>query len=227
MLVDLVSLLGWMAIMIAITVTGRVPENHQEALAFATEQHWLYYRFSYANAVVYTLLNALVYAGLYAMLKNDGPGWAEMGIILLPVVAFLNLFSYLSQLVLIPRLLELAAMPDMASGASALLHQLIQMSPEGSLGYFDQFGYFMLSVPALVFGGLLYRRGKPFRVGGGLLALSGVATLPIGPGVMFDMPRLVATPSMLGGVMSIAAFGFIMVSLLRAEPDRRIGTAGN
>lgn len=221
-LVDLVLLLAWLAIMIVMGASGRMPTDFSEAVSFAVEEHWLFYKLNYANASLYAILNGLVFAGLYAMLKKDGPGWAEIGIVLVPVIVFINLFSYLSQLVLVPGLVTLTGEPDSAAAAEVLLRNLLQTSPEGALIYFDQFGYFLMSVPSLVFGILLYRRGRPHNWGGALLALSGVSCLPVGVGVLAGIGWLVDAPSMIGGVLMMSAFGVIGVNLLRDRPEEMI-----
>lgn len=216
-LVDLVLLLTWLILMIVMGASGRMPTNAAQALDFAAEQHWLFYKVNYANAVLFAIFNGLVYAGLYALLKNDSPGWAEIGFVLVPVVVFINLFSYLSQLVVVPQLLALTAESAGGQDGSVLLPLMIQINPEGALGYFDQFGYFLMALPSLVFGFLLYKRGAPLRIGGLLLILSGVFCLPIGVGVLANIPGIVGTPSMIGGVLSIAAFALIGIKLLKVE----------
>lgn len=222
-LIDLVLLVAWLGVMIAMGATGRMPQNFEQALAFAQESHWLFYQVNYANASLYALMNGLVFAGLYAMLKKDSPGWAEIGIVVVPVIVFINLFSYLSQLVLVPGLVEMASSAESGAAAEVLLRNLLQVSPEGALITFDQFGYFLLSLPGIVFGVLLYRRGTPHRVGGAFLALSGMFCVPIGPGVLAGIDWMVDAPSMIGGVLMMVAFGFIGINLLRDQPQQVVG----
>jgi hypothetical protein len=223
-LIDLVLLIGWLAIMIVMGASGQMPVDFWEAVSFAGEEHWLFYKLNYANASLYAILNGVVFAGLYAMLKRDGPGWAEVGILLVPVIVFINLFSYLSQLVVVPGLVELAmGRPGQNPAAELLLRNLLQTSPDSALLYFDQFGYFLLSVPSIIFGVLLYRRGKPHRVGGALLALSGVFCAPVGFGVLAGIEWMISAPSMIGGVLMMVAFGFIGVTLLRDVPEQVLG----
>jgi hypothetical protein len=218
-LVDLVSLVGWLAGMILMSAANGGITTFDGALAFASERHPFYYNFTYANAVLFSLLNTMVFAGLYALLKRDFPLWSAIGLAFMPVYTILALFSYLSQLVIIPPLVDLLTVPEFRPVAIVLLHNLLQINPGSTLGYFDQFSYFILGIPSLIFGLALYRLGKPFRAAGVLLALSGAACLLIGPGVVFDLPALVAGPSMLGGVLSIVAFVPLCVVLLHGELD--------
>jgi hypothetical protein len=214
-LIDLVSLVGWLAGMILMNAAYGGISTYEGALAFARERHPFYYTFNYANAVLFSLLNTMVFAGLYAYLKRNTPLWAAIGLAFIPIYTILALFSYLSQLVIVPQLVNLLESPELQPAATALLYNLLQIYPESTLGYFDQFSYFILGIPSLIFGLALYRGGAPFRVAGVLLALSGAACLLIGPGVMFGLPALIAGPSMVGGVLSIAAFVPLCIGLLR------------
>jgi hypothetical protein len=76
-----------------------------------------------------------------------------------------------------------------------------------------------LAIMMFIYGVGLYLHGRPMRVAGGLLALSGAATLFIGVGVIAQLTQLVSASSMIGGVLSMASFVPLGVNLLRGEPD--------
>jgi hypothetical protein len=208
--------------MIAMNLTYGEVSTFEGALAFAQEQHPFFYTFTYVNAVLFSILNTMVFAGLYALLKSENPLWSGIALAFLPVYAILAIFSYLSQLVIVTRLIDLIGDPELGSASILMLHNMLQMYPKSALGYFDQFSYFILGIPSLIFGLLLYRHQQPLRLAGILLSLSGITCLLIGPGVMLDIPALISSPSMIGGVLSILAFIPLCIGLLRGEstPER-------
>jgi hypothetical protein len=214
-MVDLISISTWLVLMVMMTTTYGELDTFEKALDFASQRNWLLYTLNYANAVIFTILNTMVFAGLFAVLRNDFPLWAVIGFVFLPVYAFLALFSYLSQLVIVPRLIEMITIPEYQGAASVGLYHLIQNWTGSTLGYIDQFSYFILGIPSLIFGVALYRGGKNFKLAGLLLAFSGVSCLLIGPGVIFDLPALISAPSMLGGILSMLAFIPLSLGLLR------------
>lgn len=218
-LIDVVCLLAWLGGMILmINAYGEI-KSFDQALAFATERHPFYYTFTYANAVLFSLLNSMVFAGLYGLVKDRYPLWSAIGFVFIPVYSILAIISYLSQLVIIPPLIELLAEPRYQAVVEVLLRNLIQNWSGSTLGYFDQFSYFILGIPSLIFGLALLPFGKLMKAAGLMLALSGASCLLIGPGVIFDIPALISAPSMLGGVLSITAFIPLSIALLRGVPD--------
>ena len=218
-LIDLVLLVMWLAIMIALNATNGPIETFEQAMDFVTERHWLFYTLSYTNAILFTFLNVTVFAGLYALLRADYPEWAAIGFAFVPIYGLIALFSYLSQIVIVPRLVDLYAIPAYKATATVLLTHMIQIWPESSLQSIDQFSYLILGIPSLIYGVALYLRNRPMRVAGGLLALSGAVTLFIGVGVIAQLTQLVSISSMIGGVLSMASFLPLGVNLLRGEPD--------
>ena len=82
---------------------------------------------------------------------------------------------------------------------------------------FDQFSYFLLSIPGMIYGIGLYQYGRPFRAAGVFFILSSLLCLPIGFGVLMGRLELVGIPSMIGGVLSIFAFTLLGVNLLHSS----------
>jgi hypothetical protein len=145
--------------------------------------------------------------------------WAAIGFAFVPVYGLLALFSYLSQIVIVPRLVDLYAIPEYKAAVTVLLRHLIQMWPESSLQYLDQFSYAVGSIPSFIFGIGLWRtsRRKSMRLAGGLYTLSGATGPFIGAGVLAQLPQLVTAASMLGGIVSMVALGLLGVTLMRQE----------
>lgn len=211
----------WLAQVIGVSIRYGTLETFDQALAFAREAHWFFYQATYINAVLLTLVNVLLFAGLYALLKDEQPVLAAAGLAVMPLYGILALFSYLSQLTLVPTLIAQLADSALAPMANTLLHHLIQLYPHSTLILFDQFSYFLLGIPSLIDGLLLWRI-RPLRVPGALFTLSGAACLLIGPGVLGGFRALIDGPSMFGGVLSIFACGWLAYRLLvRPQPSRR------
>jgi hypothetical protein len=218
-LLDLATTVVWLVIMVGLFATYGTIETFEQAMDFAVERHWLFYTVSYVNAILLTLSSVSVYAGLYALLRPHYPEWATIGFAFVPVYGLIALLSYLSQIVVVPQLVELAASPQYEATATVLLKHLIQIWPESSLQQVDQFSYVILGIPSFLYGVMLYRLGgRTVRVAGGVLALGGPFTLLMAVGVVARQMQLVELPSMIGGVLSIVAFAFLGVGLLRGEP---------
>jgi hypothetical protein len=111
--------------------------------------------------------------------------------------------------VIVPRLVELYAIPEYKATATMLLRHLIQIWPESSLQYLDQFSYAVGSIPSFIFGIGLWRTPgrKSMQRAGGLYALSGATGPFIGTGVLAQLPQLVSPASVLGGSLSMIAPG--------------------
>jgi hypothetical protein len=214
-LLDLVLILIWLAGLIALNIAKGPIETYEQALAFATERHWIFYGFTYVNAMLLTIIGTIIYAGLYAFLRRDDPLWAAIGFVFAPMYGLIALGSYLSQLVVIPRLIEMLAIPEYHAAVTVLLHQMIQMWPNSSLYQFDQFSYAIGGITGMIFGVLLYRHSQPMRWAGGLLALSGATGPLIAVGVIAGLPQLVTVPSMLGGILAMPAYILLGLAFLR------------
>jgi hypothetical protein len=225
-LLDLVLIVLWLVILVALNATRGPLETFEQALAFATERHWLFYTFTYLNAVCFTLLGTIIYAGLYAFLRRGAEMWAAIGFVFAPIYGLIALGSYLSQLVVTPRLVEALAKPEYAATATVLLQHLLHMWPQSSLQQVDQFAYALGSIPGIIFGWLLYRHSRPMRLAGALLALSGATGPFIAVGVFAGLTQLVTVASMLGGILAMPAYLSLGVNLLRSEPNPAEATVG-
>ncbi len=208
--------LVWLAQMIAVNIHYGTFERFDQALAYARQAHWFYYSATYINVLILTLLNGLLFGSLYGMLKNAHPEWAAAGLIFVPLYSILALFSYLSQLTLVPVLIEQLNDPQLQAGATLLLQHLLQASPKSTIILFDQFSYFLLGFPCLIYGLLMWQY-KTVRIPGALFAGSGAFCLLIGVGIVARIPALIDIPSMVGGVISIVATGWLAASVLRDD----------
>ncbi len=208
----LVALLVWLATMIGIAATIGMPRSFHDSLTFVATRDWFSYDVCYANAVLLTVLGVMVWAGLYRFLRKELGFWAEVGFVFIPIYGIIALFSYVSQLVIVPGLVA-----DTSETSAELLRHLMHIWPESSLQNFDQFAYFLLGITSFVFGIGLARKSGALRVSGWLFVLGGPLTLAIGVGVLLGWTQVVGGSSMAGGVLSIVAEVALAIGLLRPE----------
>ncbi|MFZ6029607.1 MAG: hypothetical protein ACOYYS_17985 [Chloroflexota bacterium] len=204
----------WLGQMIGVAAEYGSMESFDDALAFAKEQHGLYFSATYINALLLTLCNTLLYGSLYGLLKREHAEWAAAGLVFVPLYAILALVSYLSQLVIVPVLINQWNDPQLQPIAFAHLQHWLQIWPQSTIQLFDQFSYFLLGIPGLIYGLLMWRITS-LRIPGSLFVLSSIFCLLIGIGISAGLPVLIGVPSMIGGVLSIVAVGWLAVASLR------------
>lgn len=186
----LICLLGtvlWLVLMIA----GKPADGFAMALAKALHPNVLFY-LTYLNAAVLVTVPAtLLMAGLYTYCKGSISDVAALaGLVFTPVYAVFNLLAYLSQITVVPVLVELYNLPESRPFAEVLLRLTLQEVPDSAMGFINGLAYAVLGIPSIVFGIALYHRGGLLRAGGVLLALNGVACLLGFGGMLFKIPGL-------------------------------------
>jgi hypothetical protein len=198
----------WLALLIYGTAVEGGVESYEEALAAATDIGLLDV-LTYFNAALITVTAMMLFAGLSVLLWPDAPLWTAMGAVFVPVYGLLNLFAYLSQLTIVPRLAALRPTMDV------LLAQMVQAWPGSVVNVLNNLGYAVLGIPSIIFGVLLARRAPSLRAGGILLAVSGAASVV---GIVGIAARIGALElgSIVGGVFFLAALVPLSVTWLRA-----------
>jgi hypothetical protein len=121
-----------------------------------------------------------------------------MGAAFVPIYGLLNLFAYLSQITIVPRMAALQPVPDL------LLAQMVQAWPGSAVNVLNNLGYAVLGVPSIIFGLLLGRETPSLRLAGILLALSGVASI-VGIAGIAARSAALALGSIVGGVLFLIA----------------------
>lgn len=208
-LICLIVTAVWVLLLIYQASTLGSPETAAQAVAFVAHLDPLFY-LTYGNAAMITLSATMLFAGLYIVLRADAPLWAAMGVAFLPVYSLLTLFSYVSQITLVPRLVALQ--PE----SNVLLAQMVQAWPGSAVNVLNNLGYAVLGIPSIVFGVLLATRDVSLRLAGILLALSGVASL-VGMGGIVVQNAVLSGGSIAGGLLFLAALIPLSVALLRED----------
>ena len=164
---------------------------------------------TYVNATLVTVSATMLFGELYVLCRDEAPLWAAMGLVFVPIYGLLNLFAYLSQLTIVPRLAALRPASDL------LVAQMVQAWPGSVVNVLNNLGYAVLGVPSIMFGSLLARR-RSLRCAGLLLALNGVACI-VGLVGIAAGSELLSLGSIVGGAVFLVALGPLSVGLLR-EP---------
>jgi hypothetical protein len=152
---------------------------------------------------------------LYSLLKPQAPGMALIALLFVPVYAAFNLIVYLSQITVVPALLALRSMPEYAPAVTVLLGQALQAWPASAVYVINNLAYALLGIPSIVYGVLLARRGRWFRMGGVLLALNGAACILGVLGILAGDPIL-SNGSTLGGGLYLLALLALAPAFFRA-----------
>lgn len=175
----LIALLGTLLWIVLMFAGGMPPETFAQALAKAARLDMVFY-LTYLNAALLVTLPAIVLMILlYAFCKPVLPEWAAWtGVIFVPIYGVMNLFAYLSQVSLVPQLVELSRQPGTRLLAESLLRLALQEAPGSTVGFFNGLAYAILGIPSIIFGLALFKRSQiTSKWGGSLLALSGLASI--------------------------------------------------
>jgi hypothetical protein len=199
----------WLTLFIAgMAISGPV-ETMSEAVESVVEPGALY-TLTYLNAALVTLTATAFFGGLYLYCSPYAPVWSMAGLLFVPVYATLNLFAYLSQVTIVPMLVDRVV----ASGEGILLlAQLVQQWPGSLANIVNNTGYAVLAVPSIVYGVMLMNARPPMRLGGIMLGLSGLASLIGLAGIMAKSVTLGAGSVVSGGLFLLAliplSWGFL------------------
>ncbi len=210
-LATLIATAVWLIFLIAGTASVGPIETAQQALDYAGRAGAVFY-LTYANAALITLLATMLFAGLYSFLRAAAPIGARVAIIFVPAYAAMNLFVYLSQISILPRLL--AAQTDYGPTAHLLAAQMIQAWPGSLVAFINGLAYAILGIPSIIFGVALTRIGDGMRTAGLLLLFSGVASILGLLGLMFANP-LLQLGSLAGGALFLLALFPLTLELYR------------
>lgn len=206
----------WVVLLIWMTATGGSVDVLPERIAAIEKQYgiWLV---NYANAGLITLFTAAFLGGLYAYLKSEDAFWAAIGLVFIPVYAVLNLVVYLSQIFVVPVLLELYADPETYSMSELLLRMVIHDWPGSAAAFANALAYAMLGIPSIIFGNLLAHREAGLRIPGLLLAVSGGLSWISLAGVAAGS-SLLARLTLVSGFVFLIALFWLGTSFLRGSP---------
>ena len=196
--------LGWLALVTAVLTTlwlgllfystylTGFADTFDQAVENAVAHGWVFYA-GYANAALITVVAMMLFAGFYVYCRSVALVWAVIGLVFVPVYGVLNLIVYVSQLTVVPPLLD----QYQANGAETTIEPMLAMWMQGWTGsamwMLNNLAYAILGIPSIVFGALLGRQNPALSRAGWILAASGIASI-VGMGGIVDHLHLINVP---------------------------------
>lgn len=208
-LVTLIVTLIWLILLIVGTVTAGPLENYEQVVAHVSKLDTLYF-LGYFNATLTVIAVTILFSGLYLFCRSMAPAATLMGFVFIPIYATMNLFVYLSQVIIVPGLIEWRQLSQYKFASDLLLSQLIQQLPSSGLAFFNNLAYGLLGIPSIIFGWLLIQHNQRMRLAGILLALNGIACISGVVGILAGN-NLLRNGSLIGGILFLLA----LISLSR------------
>jgi len=169
-LVCLIVSILWLVLMILSIARISSIDTQEQAINSVTNPDWLFY-LTYINAVIITILATILFVALYLYCKPSEPEWSMIGLIFVPVYCMLNLFSYFSQITIVPKLLSYQNVADNDVVFNIFLGQMVQGWQGSAVSVINNFAYAILGVSSIAFGVVLLKKRKFAKVSGIFLIL--------------------------------------------------------
>lgn len=193
----------WLVLFVAGMAFAGPLNTFEQVLAHVNKLGVLFY-LTYANAALITVSAVMLFGALYIHYKAIAPEWSVIGVMFVPIYGALNLIAYLSQITVVPRLLELQALPEYQAFSQFLLQQTLQQWPDSTISIVNNLAYAVLGVPSIIFGILMFKTVSALRLGGVLLTLNGLACIIGFIGIAAQTTWL-SQGSLIGGVLFLLA----------------------
>ena len=209
------STLAWIVIMI-ISESGSPPvETLEDKIVSIRSQRELYAA-CYLNAALLTFLTVLFMSALYASSQELDRLWSTIAFAFIPIYGLANLVSYLSQVFIVPPLLELYGDPASRTTAKILLRLAIHTWPGSTIEALNGMAYAVLGIPSIVFPVISMRTPRLLQIGGILLALSGVMSIVAFFGLVSSIGYLTSL-SIAGGIVFLISLFPISIHFLKTK----------
>ena len=218
-LLGLTCLLGtalWLALLITSVASAGSLTSFEQVLSHVRGLGVVFYA-TYFNAALITIVAVMLFSALYVLFRPADPVWATIGVAFVPIYGAMNIAVYLSQITVVPRLLELMASPEYQALAAFALRQAVQQWPDSAVAIVNNLAYAVLGIPSVIFGIFLYRALSALKLCGVLLALSGLASIVGFVGIAVDS-ALLGNGSLVGGVLFLLALAPMAWVFLR-DPE--------
>jgi hypothetical protein len=214
-LATLISVTLWLVLLLWDMATAGPLETFQQVLAHVQKGDWKFLG-TYINAGVFTIFVIVLMGGLYIYCSSTLSGLSIVGLLFVPIYGTLNLIAYLSQISLVPALLESTSTPAVADIAYFLLEHTLQMLPGSTIAFFNNLAYAILGIPSVIYGwAFTTDQHRALRISGWLLILNGIVCILGFIGILFKAEYL-SIGTILGGVIFwISLFPMTYVFLRR------------
>lgn len=193
----------WLVFLIAGMAVAGPLETFEQVLAYVNQAGVMFY-VTYTNAALVTVSAVMLFVALYLHYKSTVPVWSAIGIAFVPIYGTMNLIVYLSQITVVPRLLQLHAMSEYQPLSFLLLTQALQQWPDSAVAVVNNLAYAVLGVPSIIFGVFMLKSASVLRLGGVLLALNGLACIAGFIGIAAQSAWL-SQGSLVGGILFLFA----------------------
>lgn len=214
-LVCLIVSILWLVLMVlSMTRIGPI-DTQEQAINSVTNPDWLFY-LTYVNAVIITILATILFVGLYLYCKSSEPELSMIGLIFIPVYCMFNLFSYFSQIIIVPKVLSYQNVADNDVIFNIFLGQMVQGWQGSAVSVINNFAYAILGVPSIAFGVALLKKRKFAKVSGIFLILNAVACI-IGIIGILAGNKIIGMGSAVGGVLFIIALVFLCFMFFKED----------
>lgn len=214
-LVTLVLTALWLTLYVRGLATAGPISTFRQALNYVNGLEVIFY-VTYANAALVTVSCVVLFVALHLYYKARAPEWSAIGSGFVPIYGAMNLTVYLSQVTVVPRLLDLQGIPEYEMLSTFLLRQAIQQWPDSAVFIILNLGYAILGVPSIIFGILMLNSGSLQRLGGFLLCISGIASIAGFIGLVAQTPWL-SQGSLISGVLFLLALVPMSWAFLRGR----------
>ena len=196
----------WAGLMVATQMTAEpVTTLEAKITSLGTLNFWFY--LNYVNAALITLLTVATLVGFYLYCRDGDVLWSTIGLAFVPIYGMGNLVAYLSQVFVVPGLLELYHAPGTTTIAQTLLGLTIQDWPGSAIAALNGLSYAVLGIPSIIFAALMFYKSRGLRAGSALLALSGALSIVALTGVALRNPTLSA-------LTLVSGFAYLLALLL-------------
>lgn len=201
-LVLTISTAVWVVLMVASVNQAGPIITPADALNYIT-QPTLLFRAVYINAALLTLINVIVMAGFYSWIYEKTEFWAPIYLVLTAIYGLLNLFVYLSQVTIVPRLLALYQVSEYRASVETLLLLFVQVWDGSFVAVLNSLAYGLFGIPSLIFGYAMVRYSGWKKITGILYVLSGITA-------MFGFVGVVLQNALLSSGVAISGLLFLM-----------------
>jgi hypothetical protein len=212
-IITLVLTSVWVLLLITGIVLRGTVDTFEQAVTYSANPDWTFFA-TYLNAVLLTLGVTALFAGWYVHLRSKAPASAMFGLVFIPIYSVLNLFSYLSQITLLPRLQAFLRIPEYQAITRLLLAMLAQPWSGSAVYVMNNLAYSVLAIPSILYGLEFAKAKGTWRSAGILLIISGAACIVAMIGIITGI-QILAIGSLIGGAFFLAALVPLSVAFLR------------
>jgi hypothetical protein len=163
----------WVVIMIIdLPGEGQISE-FEDVYAYVSKLSFGYF-LTYVSATFFTLSTLVLFICLFQIYKGEHPQGAFIAIFFVPVYAALNTIVYFSQVIFVPKLIELHEVTSQQEVANFALQQFIQLNPDSFMAFINGMAYAILGIPSVIFGLIMINKRRMMKIAGILILLSGI-----------------------------------------------------